>query len=315
MSFEVKKSTGAGAPLGTEIFGVDLENLDDGTYAKIEAAFNDNHVIVFHEQTLSPEAQVALTTRIGKPNVHVRASEFSMPDYPSINLVTNVQEDGKSIGSAYAGVAWHSDLCFQLRPSRATTLFAVETPPPNADGTTLGDTYFANVVRAYETLPSHLKKAIDGRRGIFQYARRQNMKHQEDNKITGRTDLSEEQRKLIPDVTHPIVRSHPLTGKKSLFINETYAFGITGMPEDEGSALIQELQAHITKPDNVYRHHWQDGDLIIWDNTAAQHKASKDYRWPEHRRLMRHTGALYPEETYCGEIFEHSTDTAAVSAY
>lgn len=315
MSFEIKKNTGAGAPLGTEIFGVDLEALDDETFAKIEEAFNENHVIVFHEQTLSPEAQVTLTERIGRPNVHVRASEFSMPDYPSINLVTNVQEDGKSIGSAYAGVSWHSDLCFQLRPSRATTLFAVETPPPNADGATLGDTYFANVVHAYQTLPKRLKQAIEGRCGIFQYARRQNMKHQEDNKITGRTDLSDEQKNQIPDVTHPIVRSHPLTGKKSLFVNETYAFGITGMPEDEGRALIQELQAHITKADNVYRHHWQNGDLIIWDNTAAQHKASKDYRWPEHRRLMRHTGALYPEETYCGEVFERSTDSAAVAAY
>ena len=85
MSFKIKKNTGAEAPLGTEILGVDLENLDDETFAKINEAFNDNHVIVFHEQTLSPEAQVKLTERIGKPNVHVRASEFSMPDYPSIN--------------------------------------------------------------------------------------------------------------------------------------------------------------------------------------------------------------------------------------
>ncbi len=308
MAIEIKKNIGNGAPLGTQILGVDLENLDDAMFAQIDAVFNENSVVVFHEQTLSPAAQINLTERLGKPNVHVRASEFSMPDFPPINLVTNVQEDGKTIGSAYAGVAWHSDLCFQLRPSRATTLYAVEVPPPNADGSTLGDTYFANVVRAYETLPAHLKKAIEGRRGIFQYARRQNLKHHEDNKITGRTDLSGEQKKLTPDVTHPIVRTHPLTGKQSLFINETYAFGISGMPEEEGRALILELQAHITKPDNVYRHHWQNGDLIIWDNTAAQHKASKDYQWPEHRRLMRHTGALYPESTYCGAL--HETETA-----
>ena len=311
MTFEIKKNSENGAPLGTEILGVDLEHLDDETFAKINEAFNENFVVVFHDQTFSPETQIALTERIGKPNVHVRASEFSMPNYPPINLVTNVQEDGKSIGSAYAGVAWHSDLCFQLRPSRATTLFAVEVPQPNSDGTTLGDTYFANTVRAYETLPANLKKAIEGRRGIFQYARRQNLKHKEDNKITGRTDLSHEQKKQTPDVTHPIVRSHPLTGKKSLFINETYAFGITGMPEEDGRALILELQAHITKPDNVYRHQWQAGDVIIWDNTAAQHKASKDYRWPEHRRLMRHTGALYPEDAYCGELYEPESSRQA----
>jgi taurine dioxygenase len=186
-------------------------------------------------------------------------------------------------------------------------LFAIEVPEPNPDGTTLGDTQFANTVRAYETLPAHLKKAVEGRRGIFQYARRQSMKHQEDNKVTGRTDLSDEQKKLAPDVTHPIVRSHPLTGEKCLFINETYTFGVTGMPEDEGRALVLELQAHITKPDNVYRHQWRPGDLIIWDNTSAQHKASKDYSWPEHRRLLRHSGALYSEETYCGEIYEQDT--------
>ncbi|MEL0106779.1 MAG: TauD/TfdA dioxygenase family protein [Rhodospirillales bacterium] len=307
MSFKIIQNTGSGAPLGTVIEGVDLENLDDEMFAKIEDAFNKNYVIVFHDQNLSPDAQVDLTTRLGKPNVHVRAKDFGMPGYPSINLVTNVQEDGKSIGSAYAGVYWHSDLCFQLRPSRATTLFAIEVPEPNPDGTTLGDTQFANTVRAYETLPAHLKKAVEGRRGIFQYARRQSMKHQEDNKVTGRTDLSDEQKKLAPDVTHPIVRSHPLTGEKCLFINETYTFGVTGMPEDEGRALVLELQAHITKPDNVYRHQWRPGDLIIWDNTSAQHKASKDYSWPEHRRLLRHSGALYSEETYCGEIYEQDT--------
>lgn len=304
MTFEIKPNSGNGAPLGTEILGVDLAALDDATFAKIDAVFNENHVVVFHDQELPPEAQIALTECLGKPNVHVRANEFSMPDYPSVNLVTNVQEDGRTIGSAYAGVAWHSDLCFQLRPSRATTLYAVELPAPNADGTTLGDTFFANAVRAYETLPANLKKLIEGRRGIFQYARRQNLKHKEDKTITGRTDLTDEQKQQAPDVTHPVVRNHPLTGKKCLFINETYAFGITGMPEDEGRALIQELQAHITRPENVYRHQWREGDLIIWDNTAAQHKASKDYRWPEHRRLMRHTGALYPEDTYCGELYE-----------
>ena len=107
MAFEIRKNTGNGAPLGTEILGADLANLDDATFAEIDGAFNENHVLVFHDQDLPPEAHIALAERLGIPNVHVRASEFSMPDYPSINLVTNVQEDGKSIGSAYAGVAWH----------------------------------------------------------------------------------------------------------------------------------------------------------------------------------------------------------------
>jgi taurine dioxygenase len=303
MAFEIRKNTGNGTPLGTEILGVDLDDLDDATFAQIENAFDENHVLVFHDQTLSPQSQVDLTARFGTPNVHVRSNEFGLPGYPPIHLITNIREKGKTIGSAYAGVAWHSDLCFLLRPSRCSFLFAEEVPQPNPDGSTVGDTYFANVVRAYETLPAHLKKIIEGRRGIFQYARRQNMKHREDEAITGRQDLSDEQKQQTPDVTHPVVRPHPLTGKPSLFINETYAFGLTGMPEDEGRAAIREIQAHITRPENVYRHKWRTGDLLIWDNTAAQHKASKDYSWPEHRRKMRHSAALYPDSAYCGELY------------
>ena len=109
MGFEIKKNTAFGAPLGTEILGIKLEDINKSVSSKIEKALNDYHVIVFRKQALSPEAQVNLTKIFGTPNVHVRASEFSMPDYPSINLVTNIQKDGKSIGSAYAGITWHID--------------------------------------------------------------------------------------------------------------------------------------------------------------------------------------------------------------
>ncbi|MEQ8194059.1 MAG: TauD/TfdA family dioxygenase [Rhodospirillales bacterium] len=303
MTFEIRKNTGNGAPLGTEILGVDLENLDDATFAKIDEAFNENHVLVFHDQDLSPRAQVDLTARFGKPNVHVRSNEYGLPGYPPIHLITNFQEKGKSVGSAYAGTAWHSDLCFLLRPSRCSILFAEEVPGLNPDGSTVGDTYFANAVRAYETLPAPLKKIVENRRGIFQYARRQHLKHQAEKDLTGREDLSEAQKQQTPDVTHPVVREHPITGKKSLFINENYAFSLTGMPEDEGRAVIQEIQAHITKPEFVYRHKWRTHDLLVWDNTAAQHKASKDYSWPEHRRKMRHSAALFPDSAYCGELY------------
>jgi len=276
----IQRST---APLATEIRDVDLSrDLDAATFREIVALFHEHEVVYFRNQKLTPDQHVAFSRRLGELEIHVR-QDCCRPGYPELFVVSNVMENGKPIGSQDAGLFWHSDLCYLKEPSRGSVFYAREVPRDKR-GEPLGDTLFASGVAAYDALPEAMKRRIAGLKAVNSYAQG----YYRDRNSGPRKPLTEEQKTKTPDVEHPVVRTHPYTGRKCLFINEGYTSRIVGLPEKEGAALLAELLAHSTQPRFVYRHRWQVGDLLIWDNCSTQHRAVPDYKLPQ-RRLMERT--------------------------
>jgi len=270
------------APLGAEIEGVDLaREIDEQTFREIVAAWREHEVIFFRGQTLTPDRHLAISRRFGDLEHHVR-QECCKPGYPEIFVVSNVVENGMPIGSQDAGLFWHSDLCYKKEPSRGSLFYAREVPVEH--GKPRGDTMFSSMTAAYEALPDGMKRKLAGRLAVNSYVHG----YYRDRKSGPRRALSPEQMSQTPDVAHPVVRVHPDTGRKCLFVNEGYTTRILDMDETESDALLAELFTHVKRPKFVYRHQWQVGDFLVWDNCSTQHCAVLDYALPQ-RRLMERT--------------------------
>ncbi len=280
MTPSVKKS---GAACGAEIV-IDLaRDIDDETFREIERAFHDNVMVVFRGQQLSNARHVEFSRRFGELEIHI-VKKYLFPGFPEILLISNIRDErGEYIGLADAGFTWHTDTSYRCRPSRCSLLYAKEVP--HRDGRPLGDTVFTNTIAAHEALPEAIKKRIDGLRAIHRYSARRRVAD------SPRPKLTREQLAETPDIAHPIVRTHPYTGRKSLYVTAGECTGIEGMPEDEGVDLIAELDAHCVRPEFLYRHKWQAGDLLMWDNATSMHLAICDYALPE-RRLMHRTTVI-----------------------
>ena len=283
-----------GKHLGAEILGFDLSrDLDDGAFARISAVFFERQVVVFRDQKLTPAQQISFTRRFGELEHHVR-KEHRLEGYPEILIVANaVDAQGRSIGVQDAGRFWHSDLSYKQVPSLLSALYALEVPV--RDGVVLGATSFASTTAAYDALPADEQRRLQGLRNIhsYRYYRARNAEAQKEEQRSGRRVVqehapSEAQLGSVPDVEVPIVRTHPVTGRKSLFINEAHTSRVTGLPEAEGAALLARLCAHIVRREFRYEHQWRAGDLLMWDNVAVQHKANFDYDLPL-RRVMHRT--------------------------
>jgi taurine dioxygenase len=190
-------------------------------------------------------------------------------------VLSNITEDGRPIGVRRAGENWHSDMCYTARPPRGTMLYAIEIP--DLYGLTLGDTEFASAQAAWTALPDPLRRRIDGKYGVFDFAGRKRAH-----------PPTQEQIDRNPPVRHPIVRTHPYTGRKCLYIMRDDCTGIEGMDAEEAEGLIAALSDHIIRPDFIYRHRWRAGDVLMWDNCTVQHRAIQDYDMPQ-RRLMHRT--------------------------
>jgi taurine dioxygenase len=272
-----------GAALGAEIRGVDLAKpIGDDTFAVIERTYNEYGVIFFRGQQITPQQQVAFTRRLGEIEFNVFGERWSVSGSPEIVVVSNVTENGRALGVRRAGENWHSDMCYTARPPRGTMLYALEIP--DLFGLPLGDTEFASAAAAWDALPERLRQQIEGRRAVFDFSGR---------KRAFPPTQAEIQR--YPQVRHPIVRTHPFTGRKCLYIMRDDCVGIDDLEREEAEALIAALADHIVKPAFVYRHQWQPGDLLLWDNCTVQHRAVQDYDLP-HRRLMHRTtmGGVVP---------------------
>ena len=283
-----------GRHLGAEIAGVDLSRpLDDDGFARIADAFFEHQVVVFRDQQLTPAQQIAFTRRFGELEHHVR-KEHRLDGHPEILIVSNVvDERGVAIGVQDAGRFWHSDLSYKQVPSLLSALYALEVPVK--DGVVLGATSFASTIAAYDALPESEQRRLQGLRNVhsYRYYRAKNLQAQKAEQARGARTvqehaLSEEQLRSVPDVEVPIVRTHPVTARKGLFINEAHTSHIAGLPQDEAAALLERLCAHIVKPEFRYEHRWRAGDLLMWDNAAVQHKANFDYDLPL-RRVMHRT--------------------------
>lgn len=273
------------APIGAEILGVDLSApLDDAAFGAIRRAYETHSVVYLRGQRLTPEAQVSFSRRFGELEIHV-LKDCLLPGHPEILVLSNIVENGKLIGLADTGrtAVWHTDMSYLKKPSAGSALYAVEVPV-DASGKVLGDTLFASTVAAYDTLDAGMKKELAGLKAIHHMTKGYD---NDESDAATRVRYSEVER--VPDVAHPIVRTHPATGRKCIYINKLCTTGIEGMAQGEADALLEKLYAHCTRPEFIYRHHWRVGDLLMWDNCAAQHLAVPDYAPPLRRRMHRTT--------------------------
>lgn len=286
--------TRLGRHFAARITGVDLSKpLDDDTFEQVRKAFFENEVVVFPGQKLTPAQQIAFTQRFGTLEHHVR-KEARLADHPEIFILSNkLNANGKAIGAQDAGRFWHSDLSYKTQPSLLSALYAVEIPVK--DGKPLGDTHFASTTAAYAALPEAMKQKLASLKNIHSYRdyRLKNYAAQQEDERRGIRTVQEhaptpEQLASVPDMATPVVRVHPVTGRKGLFVNEGHTSHMYGMPEAEGDALLRQLYDHIIQPEFIYSHHWAPGDLLMWDNVAVQHKATFDYD-PLPRLLYRTT--------------------------
>jgi taurine dioxygenase len=265
--------------VGAEIVGLDLSRpLNDADFARVHQAHLDYHVVVFRDQHITPQQQIDFSRRFGVLQIHV-LKQFLLAHHPEILIVSNIVENGQPVGLGDAGKYWHSDLSYKELPSLGSMLYAQELP---SEG---GDTLFADMHLAWDTLPEHLRKAMEGRSAVHSYTSRYSHGHNADN---WRPTLSAEQLAQVAVVSHPIVRTHPENGRKALFVSEGFTTHIVGLPEDESQAILTELYAHSVRPEGVYRHKWQENDMVFWDNRSLIHLAGGT---PDHlrRRLHRTT--------------------------
>ena len=262
--------------IGAEISDVDLARpLSEADFGRVEAAFNAHGVVAFPGQQLDEPQLIAFARRFGEVE-KIFLTHYAHPQYPEIMFVSNVKENGRDIGHADAGSVWHTDMSYTARPPRATLLYALEVPLEN--GVALGATHFSSAAAAYDSLPESMQRRIANLRAMHQVAGRRAR--------TGTGQADQALRREQPAVVHPIVRVHPFTGRKCLYVSKGECEGIEGMPTDAALALIDELAEHIVGARFHHTHQWRVRDLLMWDNCTVQHLASFDYHWPQHRRLM-----------------------------
>jgi taurine dioxygenase len=261
------------AHTGAEVRGVDLTQPMDGALCeKLNRAFVEHSVLVFRDQHLAPQQLLTAVQLFGEvfPQHNTR---FALPECPQIHYISN--QDFFPDGRRYIpGEGYHTDHSNAAEPPKATVLHAVQLPDRG------GDTQFVNMHRAYENLPEGMRRRIDGLRAIHVYQSR----HSERKLMA----LSETARQEVPDaVVHPLVRTHPESGRKSIYLNPIRIEGIVDMEESEALGLLDELLAHATQPRYEYRHQWRRGDMVMWDNRCLLHKANGDYDMSQTRYLYR----------------------------
>ena len=270
------------APVGAEIFGVDLSQpLDPAVFEACETAFDRHSVVCFRNQTLTAVDLLSFSRQLGEIRVNA-FNQYALEGMPGILKVSNLRDDkGGAIGYADAGSHWHSDMSYTADPPRRTLLYALEVPRDDA-GLPLGPTLFASAAAAHDALDDATKVRLEPLRAIHRFSAKE-------RGVTKRVKITEAQVEQNPDVRHPVVRRHPKTGRKALYLRKGECIGIDGMAEAEALSLIEELSDFMVQDRFVYRHHWAVGDLLMWDNPVLQHIAVRDYAWPQRRLMWRTT--------------------------
>ncbi len=224
------------APLGAEVVGVDLaQELDEQTFQTIETASSEHLVLVFRNQQLTPADFLRFARRFGELEISPR-TQFALPDDPEILVLSNILDaEGNPIGNADAGRTWHTDMSYIATPPRWTMLYAVEVPQ-DVNGEALGDTLFVSATAAYEALPVEMKTRLEGLQSVHRGGAKQ---------YAPGSRLAEAIQDL-PDVIHPVIRTHPVTGRKAIYVREGECVGLVGMRADESLPLIKELSNFVT---------------------------------------------------------------------
>jgi taurine dioxygenase len=264
--------------LGAEITGIDLSRpMSESTFGEIHNAFLQYGVLMFRGQNITREQHIDFSRRFGELDDHASLPRDRHPDYPELLMVTNrPNPDGTPSESRYTGRSWHTDFSYTTHPALGSLLRCWELPEVG------GDTLFANMTMAYDTLSEGMKKLIAGLHGIHLSGTRKI------NVNDAGSARREEVMKLNPPIAQPVVRVHPETGRKAIYLGEKVK-RFDGMTEDESKPLIDYLNRHATRPEFVYRHQWRANDLLIWDNRCLLHQALGDFDETQTRHLERTT--------------------------
>jgi taurine dioxygenase len=268
--------------IGAEITGIDVRDADKDMVKAVHDALLAHCVVVIRGQDLRPPEQIAFTENWG-PLVRRINPTFLHKEHPDVLVLSNRVVNGKPAGAteAYAGFTWHADLTYAERPSMGSMLHALEVPEEG------GDTAFANMYMAYETLPEATREKIENLKALHIRDRRKNPRAQITKKDGFKHDIDKYFDMPVPDSVHPLVTTHPETGRKVLFVNPRFAVAIEGMDDFEAQPLLDELFAHQIRPEFIYRHKWRLGDLVFWDNRSTIHLACGGIKAPGVRHLHR----------------------------
>jgi taurine dioxygenase len=262
--------------LAREIIGLRLwEQLDEATVAELRTLYGQYGVLVFRRQALS-EVEVAAFCALFGPLARTVRSDWASPETPEVTILSNLKDRlGRPIGGLGDGeLQWHSDQSYMMNPATGAALYALELPTEG------GATFWVDLRAAYAGLPRQLRARITGKRGIFDYTKRLAGYGREADQ-----QISEEAKRQTPPVTHALVRAHPETGDRSLYLDSTTTVGIDYMDTASGLALLDEVYESATRDEFVYAHQWQVGDLVMWDNGFTMHRRTPFD--PDSRRLMK----------------------------
>jgi taurine dioxygenase len=265
--------------LGAEISGVTLaDGVSEDVFRAIYEAFLRYQVLLFPPQDVPPIAQVAFGRQFGEVQIHVM-NQYHADGYPELYRLSNLDAQGNPTGHHpdKGTLAWHTDGSWQRVTGQATIIYGEIVPERG------GETHFCDMYGAYERLDAAWKARIAGLRALHNLDFSRTRRHGED-------PMTEEQKRAKPPVDHPIVRTHPETGRKCIYLGD-HAEYILGMPYDEGRALIEELNALAVHPDLTYEHHWKAGQLLVWDNRCVMHRATA-YDPATQRRVVRRCTVL-----------------------
>jgi taurine dioxygenase len=259
-----------GPQIGVEVSGVDVKTMDEATWQRIYRAWLDYNILCVRDQDLTIPDFIRYSERFGPVTPHPSKSTRH-PEYAKITMlgINKRDADGKLIDAIYRRGAegWHTDGAYNQAPFKATQLYALAIPSRG------GDTLFANGYAAYEALPPRLKQRLDGVIGAFSYGGKK-----------GRSALLNPEDQDWTPVYHPIIRTHPETGRKSLYFDPGKIVRIEGADDAESEQLIADLKGYMIQPDAEYHHKWRKGDIVIWDNRCSYHRAAGDYP-PEEDRI------------------------------
>lgn len=271
--------------VGALIEGIDLSQpVSTQAINDIKEAWERHGVVVFRDQDLTPHVHRDFSANFGPLVGHV-LTRFNMNDCPEVTIISNVvNEKGEKIGADRAGMIWHSDMSFVKRPSMGSLLYCVECPPVGAD------TQFASMFAAYDALSTADRQHFATLKGVHDYPWHYR------TYLAHRKQLTPEEEAKTPPVMHPVIRTHPSTGRQAVYVGEGLTRTIADMDDEEGRKLVVDISNFATQPQFVYSHKWRPGDLVFWDNRSTMHRATEfDDRY---RRFMRRTTILGDEPFY-----------------
>ncbi len=266
--------------IGVEVSGVDLtRGISNAMAAELLRALDTRGVVILRGQQLTLAHFIAFSRNLGTLELNTQ-QQFSHADFPELTTVSNIIENGEPIGVPDSGRVWQSSGAHLKTPYRATVQYAVEVPMN--DGVPLGDTSFASTSAAYEALEPALRQQIQGIQAVHIHGKNRKKRSTSFWLDSGLTQG------FHGGVHHPVVRAHPITGQKCLYVNRASTSFIRGMHDQYSAGLLDQLYQHMARAEFIYRHQWQVGDVVLWDNCSTQHCSERDYELPQ-RRLIYST--------------------------